>query len=150
MKIFLSLFLLAGLTACANHGANTKQSDATNNNSALTLSDSLNSGELTSDVGANLKEWKLNTSLTLKQNVQRWASQASWKVIWKTSQDYPVKSERVYRGSLAGYDGVVAQLFKELSYNGSEIPLNLTFIWNSGVILVEDGGYHLLQTRGEQ
>lgn len=70
--------------------------------------------------------WRLNASMTLRQNVEAWARQAGWnKVVWEGA-DYPIAAPAVFHGSFASPTGPLAQLIEGFSQSDQPLIVKLT------------------------
>ena len=79
-----------------------------------------------------LAEWTLDTSLTLRGNIDIWTRIADWSLEWNSRHDYAVDQVAAYNGTLK--DAVTAVLEH---YRTAPIPLTATFYAGNAVLVVE-------------
>lgn len=92
------------------------------------------------------KVWNLNTSLTLRENVEAWAKEAGWSVSW-AAVDYPVTTKVSLTGVLDDPTaGPLVQLAK--AYETAEQPLTFTFYTNK-VVRVENASFKQINVRDQ-
>ena len=77
-------------------------------------------------------EWTLDTSLTLRGNIDVWTRIADWSLEWNSRHDYAVDQVAAYNGTLK--DAVSAVLEH---YRTAPIPLTATFYAGNAVLVVE-------------
>ncbi|MBY7854244.1 TcpQ domain-containing protein [Vibrio fluvialis] len=59
------------------------------------------------------RTWQVTTSKSLRGNLEEFARQANWNLIWDTNeQDYEIVASAVVRGTFSGEDGVVNKLME--------------------------------------
>lgn len=85
--------------------------------------------------------WKLDSSLTLRENLAKWSERAGWSLEWdgKLNYDYPIHHGAVLTGNFVGVGGVVDQVM--FSLKDSEKPLTAHFYEINNVVLVTEAGY---------
>ncbi|MDE0310052.1 MAG: TcpQ domain-containing protein [Acidiferrobacterales bacterium] len=76
--------------------------------------------------------WTLNPSLTLRQNLARWALEVDWALEWNSDHDYEILYSAAYQGTLQ--DAVKAVLEH---YRTSPFGLTATFFEGNSVLLIE-------------
>lgn len=82
--------------------------------------------------------WTLDSSMTLRQNVEAWAKRAGWHVVWNAA-DYPVIAPATFAGTFASPTGPLAQLIE--GYKGSDQPLIAHLTTMDHVVYVYDSHY---------
>lgn len=85
--------------------------------------------------------WKLDSSLTLRENLAKWSERAGWSLEWDESltYDYPIRHGAVLTGNFVGVGGVVDQVM--FSLKDSKKPLTAEFYETNNVVLVKEAGY---------
>ena len=92
------------------------------------------------------KVWNLNTTLTLRENVEEWAKEVGWSVSW-AAVDYPVTTKVSLTGMLDDSTaGPLVQIAK--AYETAEQPITFTFYTNK-VIRVENASFKQLNVRDQ-
>lgn len=93
------------------------------------------------------KVWTLNTSMTLRENIEAWAKESGWSVSW-AAVDYPVTSKVSLIGAIDDpVAGPLTQLAK--AYETAEQPLTFTFYTNK-VVRVENATYKQINVNDQQ
>lgn len=67
-----------------------------------------------------VETWVLDSTLSLRQNIENWGKKAGWTVIWEGA-DYPIVAKATFTGDFASPDGPLAKLIA--AYDNSEKPL---------------------------
>ncbi|MDE5179018.1 TcpQ domain-containing protein [Vibrio fluvialis] len=82
------------------------------------------------------RTWQVTTSKTLRGNLEEFARQASWTLLWDTNdQDYEIVASAVIRGTFAGEDGVVNQLME--TTKKAKVPLYASWTPENRVVRIK-------------
>lgn len=93
----------------------------------------------TSPVLEEPRVWVLDSRMTLKENVTKWAKDAGWNPpIWD-AVDYPVYGDVTFTGEFAAPDGPLATLIE--AYKNSKQPLKIRLTTKDRVISVSNKNY---------
>lgn len=85
-------------------------------------------------------QWTLDTSKSLKENVEEWGQKAGYKVVWN-GDDYPVDNSRVLSGQFDSENGPIKQLALDYGPNSRvQQPLAFQFYQNN-TLVIEDFRY---------
>ncbi len=85
------------------------------------------------------KVWHLDSEMTLRENVKRWAEIAGWNPpIWD-AVDYPVYGDVTFTGEFTAADGPLATLIE--AYKNSKQPLKIKLTTKDRVISVSNKNY---------
>lgn len=82
--------------------------------------------------------WVLNPKMTLKENVEEWASRAGWRVVWEGA-DYPIIAPASFTGDFASPSGPLAKLIA--AYETSDQPLVASLTTMDKVVYVKNKFY---------
>jgi type IV pili sensor histidine kinase/response regulator len=82
-----------------------------------------------------VQNWALDSSLTLRENVESWAKKAGWTVVWD-AVDYPVFAQASFTGDFTAENGPLAQLFA--GYANSDQPLLVRLTSRDRVVYVRN------------
>lgn len=94
---------------------------------------------------APAKVWKLQTDLTLRENIEAWAKKAGYEVSW-AAVNYPIAHPVTLTGELDAEGGPLHQLVE--GYRTAEQPITVSF-WSNNVIRVENASYKQLPLKDE-
>lgn len=85
--------------------------------------------------------WKIETHLSLRENLKEWATQAGWQLEWDSSLDidYAAPHDAIFMGDFVGEKGVVQELLS--AYQNADTPLKSTFYLKNKVIVISRGGH---------
>ena len=85
--------------------------------------------------------WKVDTFLSLRENLKKWSDQAGWQLEWDPAldSDYPASHEAVFMGDFVGEGGVVEQLL--MAYERGDLPLTPSFYLKNRVLVITKGGH---------
>ena len=86
--------------------------------------------------------WTLDPTLTLRENVEAWARNAGWTVVWE-AVDYPIVAPATLDGEFASPAGPLARLIG--SYDQSDQPLVVRLTTGDRVIQVRNKNYERTQ-----
>ena len=76
--------------------------------------------------------WTLDTSLTLRENIESWAKSVDWSVEWRSQHDYFITHAATFPGELK--DAVRAVL---MHYRDAPVPLLGKFYSGNSVLVIE-------------
>ena len=79
-----------------------------------------------------VRDWTLNPSITLRQNLAKWVVDVNWALEWSSNHDYEILHYAVYQGTLQ--DAVKAVLEH---YRTAPFGLTATFFQGNSVLLIE-------------
>ncbi len=83
--------------------------------------------------------WHISTNRTMRQNIDAFAKQADWRLIWDTKEkDYETVAPAVIRARFAGEDGVVQKLI-DLTKE-KDVELEADFRYGNRVVIVTRKG----------
>lgn len=95
--------------------------------------------------------WTLDTTLSLKDNVEKWASTAGYRLVW-TGEDYSVGQSHTMVGEFDSENGPIKQL--SVDYGPSsrvQVPLSFQFYQNKTLVvenwLFEQSGFPQLSKK---
>lgn len=92
------------------------------------------------------KAWVINTTMTLRENVEAWAKEAGWTVSW-AAVDYPVSTKFTLTGLFEDEEaGPLRQLAK--AYESARQPLTFTYYTNK-VVRVENASFQQINVRDQ-
>lgn len=89
-----------------------------------------------------VQPWSLDSNLTLKENVERWASRAGWKVVWEAA-DYPIAASAQFTGDFSSPEGPLATLIE--AYEMSDQPLVAQLTTKDKVVYVRNKHFERAQ-----
>lgn len=102
-----------------------------------------NNQDSSESINQKYMTWNLIKERSLKQNLKAWAEVVGWEVNWLLRNDYPVLTDRNYRGVFAGENGVAWELLNT-SYSGArKKSFNVSFDFASRLITVKPGGHKI-------
>jgi Toxin co-regulated pilus biosynthesis protein Q len=79
--------------------------------------------------------WKTDTTLTLKENIEKWAAKVGYKVVWM-GKDYPVDNEISYKGNFDSKDGPIKQIADDYGPKSRlTVPLSFQFYQNQTLVV---------------
>lgn len=84
---------------------------------------------------AGPKSWKLNSLMSLKENVEAWAKQSNWNVMW-LGVNYPIDFDTVLMGEFEDEEGPIAQL--SAIYEKSKQPLVFDLKYGNRTLVVKN------------
>lgn len=76
--------------------------------------------------------WQLNTSRTLRENINTWAKSVDWSVEWRSQHDYVITHSATFTGDLK--EAVRSVL---LHYQDAPVPLVGKFYSGNSVLVIE-------------
>ena len=79
-----------------------------------------------------VRDWTLNPSVTLRQNLKKWVLDVNWALEWSSNHDYEILHSAVYQGTLQ--EAVEAVLEH---YRTAPFGLTATFFQGNSVLLIE-------------
>lgn len=79
--------------------------------------------------------WSLDSTKTLRDNVDAWAKKAGWTLVWD-AVDYPIFAPASFQGDFSASDGPLAQLFS--GYRDSDQPLLVRLTSKDKVVYVRN------------
>ena len=77
-------------------------------------------------------EWTLDTSKTLRQNLEIWSESADWTFQWNSNHDYSITHKATFFGSLQEAVGSALQ-----HYRNAPVPLVAKFYAGNSVLVIE-------------
>lgn len=85
--------------------------------------------------------WKIDTSKTMRENIEAWGARAGWQVAWDESVDFDfvIEHAAVLIGSFAGSNGVIDQML--YSIRDRKGALTADFYTENNVVLIKKAGY---------
>lgn len=84
-----------------------------------------------SDVSVS-QDWTLDTSKSLRQNLEQWVNGINWTLEWNSHHDYKILHSAVYRGTLEKAVEAVLE-----HYRNAPFTLTATFFRGNSVLLIE-------------
>jgi hypothetical protein len=72
-----------------------------------------------------VQTWVLDPSLTLRQNVEKWAKQANYTVVWQAS-DYRIYGHMVFTGEFDADNGPITQVLSQYEHSDQPLKGNMT------------------------
>lgn len=98
-------------------------------------------------VGPVSRTWEMVSTLTLRENIEAWASAAGWSVSWAAA-DYPPPPGLSLSGA---FEDEVAGPFSELfkAYSKAKQPLTFTLYTKNKVLRVENSTYRQENVRDQ-
>ncbi len=89
------------------------------------------------DPEINKNWWAAKEGATLYRTLSQWAERAEWKIVWKSSYEYPIEAGAVFVG---GFTDAVDNVLK--AFEDTYPPLHVTYYKNRvAVIENHDGNY---------
>jgi hypothetical protein len=85
---------------------------------------------------ARPKVWTLKAGKSLQENLQEWAHQAGWKLVWRPDFKFMISANVSLTGPFDGDDGVVAQVTN--AYRHSENPIIPEFYLANHVVEIRE------------
>lgn len=82
--------------------------------------------------------WLLDSRYTLRENIDKWAKKAGWRLVWK-APDYNVAANATFKGPIDSEHGPVISIVK--LYQDSNLPLKVNILGGNKVIFVESRHY---------
>ncbi len=76
--------------------------------------------------------WHLQSSLTLRENLEKWAQSSDWSLDWRSRHDYAITHSSTFSGTLV--DAVGSLL---LHYRNAPVPLVGKFFSGNSVLVIE-------------
>lgn len=80
--------------------------------------------------------WHLQSSLTLRENLENWAQLSDWSLDWRSRHDYAITHSSTFSGTLV--DAVGSLL---LHYRNAPVPLVGKFFSGNSVLVIEPSNY---------
>ncbi len=87
-----------------------------------------------------VETWDLDPSLTLKQNVTKWAKKANYNVVWEGA-DYRIYGSAVFTGAFDSEDGPVVKVLS--AYEHSDQPLKAKITVRDHVLFVHNKNWDM-------
>lgn len=80
--------------------------------------------------------WHLQSSLTLRENLENWAQLSDWSLDWRSRHDYAITHSSTFSGTLV--DAVGSLL---MHYRNAPVPLVGKFFSGNSVLVIEPSNY---------
>ncbi len=80
--------------------------------------------------------WQLQSSMTLRENLESWTQLADWSLEWRTRHDYAITQSSAFSGTLV--DAVSSLL---AHYRNAPVPLIGKFYSGNSVLVIEPDAY---------
>ena len=80
--------------------------------------------------------WHLQSSLTLRENLENWAQLSAWSLDWRSRHDYAITHSSTFSGTLV--DAVGSLL---MHYRNAPVPLVGKFFSGNSVLVIEPSNY---------
>lgn len=80
--------------------------------------------------------WHLQSSLTLRENLENWAQLSDWSLDWRSRHDYAITHPSTFSGTLV--DAVGSLL---MHYQNAPVPLVGKFFSGNSVLVIEPSNY---------
>ncbi len=80
--------------------------------------------------------WHLQSSLTLRENLENWAQLSDWSLDWRSRHDYAITHSSTFSGTLV--DAVGSLL---MHYRNAPVPLVGKFFSGNSVLVIEPRNY---------
>ena len=78
------------------------------------------------------QDWRLDTSKSLRQNLEQWVFDVNWTLEWNSHHDYEIRHSAVYHGTLELAVEAVLE-----HYRNAPFALTATFFRGNSVLLIE-------------
>ncbi len=79
-----------------------------------------------------IDDWELSTDMTLRENLESWATRAGWDMTWKSRHDYQIDHSAVFRSTT--FEDAVAETLG--FYRTAPVPLTATYYEGNSVVVI--------------
>ncbi len=80
--------------------------------------------------------WELRAGKSLQENLEGWAREAGWKLVWRPDFKFMIAADVTLNGAFEGDDGVVARVTS--AYRNSENPIIPEFFLANRVVEIRE------------